>query len=143
ASTYTFTGNDFLLSDPFDSPQNSLAGVKITALDLNGGALKFNNVDVTVGQTIPASGAISLASGALKFTPGASGAIFPNGGFSFQVQDNGLTANGGQDLSVAYDITFNTPPVVVNHAPSDARSTIDVDAAANQTSHTRQIHVRA
>src|SRR4029079_16541414 len=95
ASTYTFTGNDFLLSDPFDSPQNNLAGVKITALDLNGGSLKVHNVDVTVGETLPATGATSLASGALKFTPGTSGAIFPNGSFSFQVQDNRLPANAG------------------------------------------------
>src|SRR5581483_3004147 len=89
----------------------------------------------------PATGATSIASGALKFTPGASGAIFPNGAFSFQVKDNGGTLNFGQDTSaIAYDITFNTPTVVVNHAPSGASSTVGVAAGGNYTIQANDFH---
>ena len=55
SSTYTFTKDDFPMSDASDSPQNNLKAITVTALNLNGGSLKFNNVDVTVGQPIPAT----------------------------------------------------------------------------------------
>ncbi len=93
-TAYTFSAADFGFSDPSDSPANSLFAVKITTLPA-AGALTDNGVAVTAGQFISVA---DITSGKLKFTPAANA----NGGgyasFTFQVQDDGGTANGGVDL---------------------------------------------
>src|SRR5205085_10221299 len=102
-----------------DSPANTLSGVKITTLPLLG-SLKNNDVVVIAGSTISLA---DLAAGHLKFTPvhNANGSTYAS--FTFQVQDNGGTANGGVDL----DASANTVAInvtSVNDAPAGADRTV-------------------
>jgi hypothetical protein len=95
-TAYTFTTADFGFTDPNDVPANTLLAVKITTLP-GAGTLTDNGVAVTTGQFIPVA---DIAGGKLKFTPvlGAFGSPYVS--FTFQVQDNGGTANGGVDLDL-------------------------------------------
>ena len=96
-TTYGSKGNDIL--------PNDLAAVKITTLP-NVGTLKLSGIAVTAGQTITAA---DIANFVYTPPPDANGAGFAS--FTFQVQDDGGTANGGVDL----DQTPNTmSSVVVN-----------------------------
>jgi uncharacterized delta-60 repeat protein len=98
--TKTFTAADFGFADVKDSPANTLAAVKISTLPANG-ELRFNGVAITAAQV--AAGyevsAADIAAGKLTFVPESN----PNGtgyvtNFTFQVRDNGGTANGGVDI---------------------------------------------
>ena len=103
---YTFAAADFAFTDVNDSPANTLLGVKITTLPALG-VLKLSNVAVTAGQVIPAA---SLPN--LTFTPALNGNGAPYTSFTFQVQDNGTTANGGIDLDpTPRSFTFNVAAV--------------------------------
>src|SRR4029079_2363335 len=93
-STYTFTTGDFGFTDPNDTPANALAAVKITTVATDG-KLKLNGVDVTAGQFIAVA---DINAGNLKFFPDANENGSPYATFTFQVQDDGGTANGGVDL---------------------------------------------
>ncbi len=111
-TAYTFASLDFGFSDPNDTPANSLQAVKITTLPATG-TLTNNGVNVTAGQFITAG---DVNAGKLMFTPpaNANGASFAT--MTFQVQDNGGTANGGIDLDPSpRTITINVTPV--NDAP--------------------------
>jgi hypothetical protein len=119
---YTFAAADFGFSDPNDSPANSLLAVKITTLASNW-TLKLSGVAVTAGQVVPVA---SITAGNLKFVPDANENGSPYATFTFQVQDNGGTANGGIDL----DPTPNTMTVnvtSVNDAPQGANNTVSTD----------------
>ena len=101
---------DFGFSDVHDTPPNSLLAVKITTLP-ESGTLTLDGYAVTAGQSVSAA---DIAAGKLVFTPNhdASGTT----GFTFQVQDNGGTANGGTDLDpVAHTLSLVVTPV--NDAP--------------------------
>jgi VCBS repeat-containing protein len=114
-TSYTFTASDFGFTDPNDSPANALLAVKIATLPA-AGILLDNGVPVTPGQSVSAA---DIAGGLLTFAPAANanGAGYAN--FTFQVQDNGGTANGGIDLDASPNtITFNVTSV--NDAPSGA-----------------------
>ena len=114
-TSYTFTASDFGFTDPNDSPANALLTVKITTLPA-AGTLLDNGVAVTAGQSVSAA---DIAGGLLTFAPAANanGAGYAN--FTFQVQDNGGTANGGIDLDASPNtITFNVTSV--NDAPAGA-----------------------
>ena len=91
---YTFTAADFGFTDPSDSPANALTAVKITTMP-GAGSLTLSGVAVTAGQTITVA---NINSGNLKFAPvgNANGAGYAT--FTFQVQDDGGTANSGVDL---------------------------------------------
>ena len=107
---YTFKISDFGFSDPNDAVPNSLLAVKIASLP-GGGSLQDNGVAVTAGQFVSAS---DIAAGHLKFVPvpGANSAA----SFTFRVQDNGGSDNGGVDLDQSPNtITLDVTPV--NHAP--------------------------
>jgi hypothetical protein len=111
---YTFAGADFGFSDATDSPANNLTAVKITALPA-AGSLRLSGVAVTAGQTISAA---NIAAGNLKFTPAANASGAGYASFTFLVQDDGGTANGGVDL----DQTPNTITVnvtAVNDTPTN------------------------
>ncbi|MFC3071032.1 beta strand repeat-containing protein [Phenylobacterium soli] len=109
--TYTFAASDFGFTDPNDSPANSLMAVKITTLP-GAGSLQLNGVAVTAGQTIQAADI-----GNLTFTPAANANGTGYANLTFQVQDDGGTANGGVDLDpTANTFTFNVTPV--NDAPA-------------------------
>ena len=119
-TTYTFLVADFGFTDPIDSPPNSLLGVKITTLP-GAGTLALNNVAVTAGQIVSAT---DITAGNLKFTPVTGAFGSPYTSFTFQVQDNGGTANGGVDLDPsANTITINVipPPTVfvITHVIDD------------------------
>ncbi|MBS0495873.1 MAG: tandem-95 repeat protein, partial [Proteobacteria bacterium] len=101
---YTFAAADFGFSDPNDSPANALLAVKVTTLP-GAGSLTLNGVAVTAGQFVAAT---DINAGKLKFTPAANTSGTGYASFTFQVQDDGGTANGGVDLdSTPKTITIN------------------------------------
>ncbi|WP_230182822.1 Ig-like domain-containing protein [Aquabacterium sp. CECT 9606] len=118
-TAYTFTAADFGFTDVSDSPANTLLGVKITTLP-GAGSLTLNGVAVTAGQVISVA---NINSGLLKFTPTANANGTGYASFTFQVQDNGGTANGGVDLD-ATPRTMTVDVTAVNDAPSGANRTV-------------------
>jgi large repetitive protein len=114
---YTFTTADFGFTDPNDSPANTLQSVIITTLPPAGdGILSYVNaggtrVPVTSGQELLAAQISSLV-----FTPALDRNGTGLGSFTFQVRDNGGTANGGADLDPTPN-TFNFNIAAVNDAP--------------------------
>ncbi|MDP9270897.1 MAG: S8 family serine peptidase, partial [Chloroflexota bacterium] len=93
-TAYTFAASDFGFTDPNDSPANSLAAVEITTLPA-AGTLKLNGSLATPSQF---ASALDLGTGKLVFYPAADANGSPYTSFTFQVQDNGGTANGGVNL---------------------------------------------
>ena len=119
---YTLTTADFGFTDPNDSPANALLAVKVTTLT-GAGTLRNNGVAVTAGQFIAVA---DITAGKLKFSPAANANGSPYTTFTFQVQDNGGTTNGGVDLDQsANTITVNVTPV--NDAPAGADKTITIN----------------
>ncbi len=113
---YTLVQADFGFSDTSDSPANTLLAVRITTLPLVG-PLRNNGVAVVAGSSIPIA---DIIANKLVFTPVLNGNGGPYASFTFQVQDNGGTANGGTDLDAsANTITINVTPV---QDPPDART---------------------
>src|SRR5439155_5558875 len=96
--TYVFSKADFGFTDPHDNPNNLFQSVKVTTLP-TAGTLTLNNgtadVGVSTGAFVLAS---DIAAGKLKFTPATNGNGATYATFTFQVKDDGLTANGGIDL---------------------------------------------
>ena len=128
-TAFSLTVADFGFSDPNDSPGDSLVAVTITSLPTNG-TLLLNGVAVSAGQSVAVA---DISAGALVFQPAtnANGAAYAR--FTFQVQDSGGTANGGQDTdpipnTVTISVTaVNDPPI----ADDDTFSTNeDVPSAA-------------
>jgi len=117
-SAYVLAAGDFGFSD---ADGNVLAAVKIGSLPASG-ALTNNGVALTAGQSVSAA---DIAAGLLRFTPApnASGAGYA--GFTFQVQDDGGTANGGVALDpIARTMSVNV--TAVNDAPSGSNSTVTI-----------------
>ena len=116
-TAYSFTAADFGFSDGLDN--NALLAVEITTLPA-AGALTLDDVAVNAGDFISVA---DIDAGKLKFVPfeNAHGASYA--GFSFQVQDDGGTANSGADLDPSAN-TITIDVVSVNDAPSGASSTI-------------------
>jgi hypothetical protein len=113
---HVFTAADFGFSDV---DGNALAGVKIAALP-GAGALTNNGVAVSAGQVVSAA---DIAAGLLRFTPAANANGAGYASFTFQVQDDGGTANGGVDLDpIARTMSVNVTPV--NDAPTGANNTV-------------------
>ncbi len=110
---YTFTVADFGFADLSDSPANSLDVVRITALP-GAGTLTLSGVAVSAGQDITAG---SITAGNLKFTPAADTNGTGYAAFTFQVRDDGGTANGGVDTDPT-PRTMNINVSAVNDAPS-------------------------
>jgi hypothetical protein len=109
---YTFAAADFGFGDPSDSPPNALKAVEVTTLPPTG-TLKLTGVAVTAGQFVSAA---DIAVGKLTFNPAADASGSPYATFTFQVQDDGGTANGGADLDPTPNtLTINVTPV--NDAP--------------------------
>ena len=92
-TAYTFAAADFGFTDPNDNPANNFLAVEITTLPA-AGTLTDNGVAVTAGQFVSVA---DINAGKLVFTPAAdaNGAAYAN--FTFQVEDDGGTANGGQN----------------------------------------------
>src|SRR5207249_2421517 len=103
------------------SPANALAAVKITTLPI-AGSLTDNGVAVTTGQSISVA---DINAGLLKFTPAANANGTGYASFTFQVQDDGGTANGGVDLDQSPN-TMTINVTGVNDAPAGANNTITI-----------------
>jgi choice-of-anchor C domain-containing protein len=103
---YALAPADFGFSDPTDG--DALAAVKVATLPANG-SLKLNGVAVTAGQTVSVA---DLVAGLLVFSPAANANGAAYAAFTFQVQDDGGTANGGQQFDpTANTIAFNVTAV--------------------------------
>ena len=103
-TSYVFKTTDFGFSDPNDSPVNTLLSVLITTKP-SMGTLSDNGAVIASGTRVSLT---DVTTGKLKFTPvtNASGVGYTY--FTFQVQDNGGTANGGIDTdTTARMLTFN------------------------------------
>ena len=109
---YVFSWVDFGYSDSQDSPANGLLGVRITTLPA-AGSLTSGGVAVVAGEFVAAS---DIAAGNLRFTPApnSNGASYAT--FTFQLQDDGGTSDGGVDLDPAPN-TLTIDVTAVNDAP--------------------------
>jgi VCBS repeat-containing protein len=116
---YTFATADFGFTDPNDSPADALLSVKFTSLP-GAGTLTNNGVAVSAGQSVSVA---DIGAGLLKFTPDAEASGTGYASFTFQVQDDGGTANGGVDLDpVANTLTIDV--TAVNNAPAGVDNTV-------------------
>ena len=105
---YTLTTADFGYSDGNDAPANPFQAVKFTTLPA-AGTLTNNGVAVGAGASVSTA---DIAAGRLVYTPALNGNGIAYAAFTFQVQDDGGTANGGADLDpVANTLTFDVSPV--------------------------------
>lgn len=108
--SYALAASDFGFSD---SDGNSLAAVKISSVP-GAGSLKLNGIDVHAGDVVSIA---DLNAGHLIFTPAPNANGNGYASFTFQVQDDGGTANGGVDTDQsANTFTFDVTPV--NDAPN-------------------------
>ena len=132
---YVFQISDFHFSDPHDNPPNALANVIVTSLP-TAGALTLNGVAVAANQAIAAS---EIAAEHLVFTPAADANGLDYANFRFELQDNGGTADGGQDTSAPATMTINVTPL--NTPPSIAGSlTIELNDSVVVPLTTNDLH---
>jgi hypothetical protein len=117
--SYTFTAADFALTDAFDTPANALTAVQITTVPATG-TLRLAGVTVTQGATITIA---SINAASLTYLPPSNTSASPMTSFTFKVQDDGGTANGGIDLSVA-SATMTIVVLPANDAPAGIDKTI-------------------
>ncbi|MBK7238557.1 MAG: tandem-95 repeat protein, partial [Sterolibacteriaceae bacterium] len=108
----TFIAADFGFSDPNDSPPNTLNGVRISTLP-GAGALMLSGAAVSAGQMITVA---NINAGLLVFTPAPNASGSGYASFTFQVRDNGGTANGGINLNPTPN-TMTVNVSAVNDAP--------------------------
>ena len=110
---YVFRAVDFGFSDP---DGNQLLALKITTLP-TAGTLIDNGVAVSAGQFVSVA---DVDAGKLAFMPAPNANGFDYASFTYQVQDNGGTANGGVDLDQSPNTFYffvrpvNDAPVAVN-----------------------------
>src|SRR5262249_32491106 len=115
-TAYVFGSGDFGFSD---TDGNALAAVKIASLPA-AGTLTNNGVAVSSGQTVSTA---DIAAGLLRFTPAANANGAGYASFTFQVQDDGGTANGAVGVDPdARTVTVNV--TAVNDAPAAASNTV-------------------
>jgi hypothetical protein len=105
----------FGFTDPNDTPPNHFLAVKITTLP-GAGTLTDGGSAVSAGQFVNVA---DITAGKLVFTPATHASGTPYTSFTFQVQDDGGTANGGVDLdptprTMTINVSaVNQPPVAV------------------------------
>ena len=115
-TAYVFTAGDFGFADV---DGNGFSAVRVTTLP-GAGTLANNGVAVSAGQFVSAA---DIAAGLLVFTPAADASGSGYASFTFQVQDDGGTANGGVDLDpTARTMTVDVAPV--NDAPAGGNNTV-------------------
>ncbi|HNB44540.1 MAG TPA: DUF4347 domain-containing protein, partial [Burkholderiaceae bacterium] len=126
--SHTLTAANFGFGDATDSASNSgadsLTAVTITTLP-TAGSLALDGSAVSAGDVVSVA---DIAAGKLIYTPVANGNGSPYASFTFQVQDNGGTANSGIDTDpIANTITFNVSAVA---DPASFGSGAGVDAGS-------------
>ncbi len=99
-------------TDPVDGTDDALAAVQITTLPAKG-SLTLDGVAVVAGVVIAVA---DINANKLLYTPAANENGSSNASFTFQVQDDGGTANGGVDLDPTPN-TFTIHVDPVNDAP--------------------------
>ncbi|WP_075995483.1 DUF4347 domain-containing protein [Salaquimonas pukyongi] len=111
-TSYTFSAGDFGFADPDDTPSNSFDAIIITTLpSAADGELTLSGTPVTPGQAIAVADIPNLI-----FTPATDRNGNGVGAFTFQVKDDGGTADGGIDTDQSPNtIQFDITPV--NDAP--------------------------
>jgi hypothetical protein len=115
---YVFAASDFGFSDPGDSPANAFTAVKVKTVPA-AGELQLDGTVVAAGQYIQVS---DIEQNRLTFVPGSNDYGNPYAQFQFQVQDDGGTENGAQDLSLAPNtVTFSV--ISVSDAPTGTDTT--------------------
>ena len=90
----------------------------------------MSGVAVTAGQSVSVA---NINSGNLKFAPAANANGAGYASFTFQVQDNGGTANGGVDLDASAN-TMTVDVTAVNDAPAGTDNTVTHAAKTRSTS---------
>jgi hypothetical protein len=141
-TAYTFAAGDFGFTDPNDTPANVLQAVIITTLPpVTEGTLLLSGVPVAVGQVIPLAQIPSLT-----FQPVADVNGNGIGAFTFQVVDDGGTANGGVDTDQSparfvFNIAaVNDPPVDGDETNSVIEdTTLSVPAASGLLANTTDV----
>jgi large repetitive protein len=121
---YTVNVADLGFADATDSPSpNSLLNLQVAAIpNAADGVFTLNGAAIAINAAISAA---DIAAGKLVFTPAANKNGNGLGTLSFKVQDNGGTANGGDNTSAAsYTLSFNITPV-------DDVPTISLNAASD------------
>lgn len=113
---YAFNAADFGFTDPVDaafaSGANRLLAVRIASLPTTG-TLTLAGAAVAAGQIVPVASIPQLTWTAAG-SPGTDVSRF-----TFQVQDDGGTANGGVDLgpianTISFNVTANNPPAAAD-----------------------------
>src|SRR5205814_1820145 len=119
---YVFDATDLGLTDPLDSPVNSLLAVKVTTLP-GVGTLKDNNVAVTAGQFVSVA---DINGGKLTFDPAANANATGYASFTFQVQDNGCSFHSGVDLHQSPSLPTRRSSDL-NDAPAGTNGSVTTD----------------
>ncbi|MFZ4289021.1 cadherin domain-containing protein [Variovorax sp. HJSM1_2] len=130
---YTFTLADFGFSD-LDG--GVLQAVRLSALP-GVGSLSLNGVAVSAGQMVAVA---DIVAGKLVFTPAANANGPGYTSFSFQVQDDGGTANGGADtdptprtMTIAVTPVNDGPVITSNGGGATAAVAMDENHTAVTT----------
>lgn len=111
-SDYVFSVGDFGITD-IDGDE--LASIKVKSLP-GKGSLKYNGVNVVIDQVISVENL-----GGLKYRPAQDEYGVPYTTFTFEVTDDGSSANGGVITGVSvYTVTINV--ISVNDEPSEAEA---------------------
>ena len=120
----TLTTADFGYVDPDGHALSAIAFPTLPSI----GALALNGVALTAGQSVIAA---EIVAGHLVFTPAANGNGAAYAQTSFQVQDDGGTANGGVDTDASAN-TLTFAVTSVNDAPSGTNNSASLVAAGTK-----------
>ena len=113
---HTFAPAEFGFADPVDGPGDVLDEVVFTTVPAAGQLVFDDGATAFTLAAGDAVGAAALAAGHLTFRPAPDANGSPYASFTFQVRDDGGTANNGADLdAIANTFTLNVTPV--NDAP--------------------------
>lgn len=93
-TSYTFALDDFGFTDPNDTPADEFTRVFITTIP-GLGTLTLDGTALTAGQFVTVA---DITAGLLVYTPVADGFGKPYTTFTFQVEDDGGTDDGGVNL---------------------------------------------
>lgn len=128
-----FAPSQFRFSDAGDDPPDAFQAVRIAALP-SAGVLLLGNDPVSIGQFVSVA---NIADGRLQYQPPSHVNGSGIAAFSFQVQDDGGTAEGGVDLDPTPNtlridlIAVNDPPDGTDGSVALAEDTDYVFAAAD------------
>ncbi|BBB28359.1 DUF4347 domain-containing protein [Neptunomonas japonica] len=120
---FVFAASDFGFTDSSDSPANNLLNIIITSAPINGDLFLDSNGDGIIdgGETLINLDSIAITdinAGKLKFKPALNGNGSSYDAFTFQVQDDGGTANSGVDTdpstnTITIDVTPQNDPATI------------------------------